>query len=138
MNKKTTQINKTHPPAEFDAMKVWREWFVKNERDWSEAITGMIKDDSVSGGLGQNFSASLVQQQALTKSMAEFMASLNIPTRDDFTALGERIGHIEDAIARIEALLVRTKTGSASDAPKLPRTRKAPRKSKQANRHDTE
>ncbi len=131
-------MSSTDPPADFDAMKAWREWFVKNERDWSEAITGMIKDDKVSRGLGREFNASLVQQQALTRTMAEFMASMNMPTRDDFTALGERIGQVEDAIARIEALLVQTKAGSASAAPKPPRTRKPPRKTGSAPRHDAE
>jgi hypothetical protein len=131
-------MSKTDPPADFDVMKAWREWFVKNERDWSEAMTRMMKDDNVSSGLGRQFNASLVQQQALTKSMAEFMASMNMPTRDDFTMLGERIGQVEDAIARVEALLVQTKIGSASDAPKPPRTRKAPRKTKADDRHDAE
>lgn len=121
-------MSKSHPVPEFDPMKAWREWFVKNERDWSESITRMLKDDKVSQGLGQEFNASLVQQQALTRNMADFMASMNMPTRDDFTALGERIGQVEDAIARIEALLVRTTAHGASDVPKPPRTRKPPRK----------
>lgn len=123
-------MSKSHPTPDFDPMKSWREWFVKNERDWSESITRLLKDDKVSQGLGQEFNASLVQQQALTRNMADFMASMNMPTRDDFTALGERIGQLEDAIARIEALLVRTMARNAGDVPKPPRTRRPPRKTK--------
>jgi hypothetical protein len=131
-------MSNSDTPADFDPMKAWREWFVKNERDWSESITAMIKEDKVSSGLGQKFNASLVQQQALTKSMAEFMASMNMPTRDDFTALGERIGQLEDSIARIEALLVQANAGSAGATAKPPRTRKPARKTKPASRHDAE
>lgn len=131
-------MSKSDSPANLDPMKAWREWFVKSERDWSEAITRMIKDDTVSRGLGQEFNASLVQQQALSKNMAEFMASMNLPTREDFAALGERIGQLEDAIARVEAMLVQLKTGSPAAAPKPPRTRKPPRKTNAADRHDAE
>jgi hypothetical protein len=130
-------MTKSDPPANLDPMKMWRDWFVKNERDWSESITRMIKDDSVSRSLGKEFNASLVQQQALTRSMAEFMAAMNLPTRDDLSALGERVGQLEDAIARVEALVVQLKSGSAAAAPRPPRTRKAPRKS-EASRHAAE
>ena len=58
------------PPANFDPMKAWRDWFVKNERDWSESITRLIKDDAVSSALGQELKAQLYQQQAFAKSMA--------------------------------------------------------------------
>lgn len=125
-------MTKSDPPAMPDPMKAWRDWFVKNERDWSESITRVIKDDAVSRSLGQEFNAALFQQQAVSKNMAEFMASMNLPTRDDFAALGDRLGQLEDAVARIEALLVEAKIGSAGAAAKTPRTRKPPRKTKAA------
>lgn len=116
--------------ANFDPMKAWRDWFVKNERDWSASMTSMIKEDSVSSALGQELKAQLYQQQALAKSMAGPMAAMNLPTRDDMTSLGERLGQLEDAVARIEALLVQTKAANTDPATKPPRTRKAPRASK--------
>jgi hypothetical protein len=115
------------PPANFDPMKAWREWFVKNEREWSESLTRIIKDDSVSSAMGQDLKAQLYQQQAFTKSMAGPMAKMNLPTRDDVMALGERLGQLEDAVARVEALLVQAQAGSPTAGPKPPRTRKAPR-----------
>ena len=123
-------MSKDETPAAFDPMKAWRDWFVKNERDWSESITRMIKDDSVSSALGQELKAQLYQQQAFAKSMAGPMARMNLPTRDELVALGERIGQLEDAVARVEALLVQAQAGSAHAPPKPPRTRKAPRASK--------
>lgn len=131
-------MTKSDPPAMPEPMKAWRDWFVKNERDWSESITRMLKDDAVSGGLGKEFNAALFQQQAVSKNMAEFMAAMNLPTHEDFAALGDRLGQLEDAVARVEALLVQTKTGSTTAAAKPPRTRKPPRKTKAADRHDAE
>ena len=112
-----------------DPLKAWRDWFVKNERDWSESITRLIKDDAVSSALGQELKAQLYQQQAFAKSMAGPMARMNLPTRDEVVALGERIGQLEDAVARVEALLVRAQA-SGPTAAKPPRTRKAPRATK--------
>jgi hypothetical protein len=64
------------------------------------------------------------------------MASMNLPTRDEMMALGERLGQLEDAVARVEALLVQTLAGSATEASKKPpRTRKPARKSKPDVRH---
>ena len=132
-------MSNSDTPASFDPMKLWRDWFVKNERDWSEAMTRMIKDDTVSQGLGTEFNASLVQQQAMKRNMADFMANMNLPTRDDLTAMGERLGQLEDAVARIEALLVRLgPAAAATPSPKPSRTRKPASKTQPANRHDAE
>ena len=125
-------------PPDFDPMKAWREWFVKNERDWSEAITTMIKDDKVSRGLGQEFNASVIQRQALAKQTSGFMSSMNLPTREDFVALGERVGQLEDAVARVEALLVQLHAGQVVESAKPPRTRQAPRKTRTGSRHAAE
>ena len=125
-------MSKNDPPANLDAMKAWRDWFVKNERDWSESLTNIIKGDAVSSGLGEELKAQLYQQQAFSKNMAGPMARMNLPTRDDVMALGERLGQLEDAVARVEALLVQKKAGNATEAQKPPRTRKAPRASKPA------
>jgi hypothetical protein len=125
-------MSKTDPPVHLDPMKAWRDWFVKNERDWSEQLTRVIKDDTVSRSLGQELNAALYQQQALTKSMAGPMAAMNLPTRDELMALAERFGRLEDSVARIEAALVQMQAGSTPAASKPPRTRKPPRAAKKA------
>lgn len=117
-------MNNEDSPANFDPMKAWRDWFLKNERDWSTSLTGVMKEDSVSSALGQQLTAQLYQQQAFAKSMAGPMANMNLPTRDEMMALGERLGRLEDAVARVEALLVQTNAGSATGAAKPSRTRK--------------
>jgi hypothetical protein len=131
-------MSKNDSPAAFDPMKAWRDWFVKNERDWSESLTRIIKDDTVSGALGQELKAQLYQQQAFAKSMAAPMAMMNLPTRDEMVALSDRIGQLEDAIARVEALLVKSQAGKPTAAPKPPRTRKAPRAAKSGGAHVAE
>jgi hypothetical protein len=128
-------MSKDDSPANLDPMKAWRDWFVKNERDWSESLTNIIKSEAVSSALGEELKAQLYQQQAFSKSMAEPMARMNLPTRDDLMALGERLGQLEDAVARVEALLVQSKASSATEAQKPARTRKPPRGSKSGGAH---
>ncbi|MGE4242982.1 hypothetical protein [Ramlibacter sp.] len=106
-----------------DPMKAWRDWFVKSERDWSEQLTSLMKDENVARLLGQEIHAGLYKQQMLAQSLAGPLAAMNVPTRDDLVAIGERIGRLEDAVARVEALVTRL---APLSAPRPARTRKAP------------
>lgn len=118
-----------------DPMKVWRDWFIQSEREWSEELTKLMKDDNVSRALGQEINAGLYRQQMMTQGMAVPLAMLNLPTREDITGLAERIGRIEDAVARVEAGLVQWRALQANTATKPPRTRKpAPAKKAAASR----
>ncbi|MFT3821969.1 MAG: hypothetical protein QM750_30860 [Rubrivivax sp.] len=112
-----------------DPLKAWREWFVKNEREWSESLTHLMQDDSVARTLGQGINAAVHRQQMFTQGLAGPMASMNLPSRADVVALGERIGQLEDVVARVEAALVRLQ---ASGAERPPRTRRAPPAAKPA------
>jgi len=110
-------------PAPMDPLKAWRDWFVQNERQWSESLTQILKSEPVARTVGQEINASLYRQQMMTQGMATSLQSMNVPTRDDMIALGERIGQLEDAVARIEALLVRMRSAKEVNA-KPARTRK--------------
>ena len=126
---KSAPAAKGPAPANLDPMKAWRDWFVTNEREWSESLTRLMKDENVARTLGQEINASLHRQQMFTRELAGPMAAMNMPSRDDIVALGERLGRLEDAVARVEAALVQMNAGvSTSPA----RTRKPPRKAKAA------
>jgi hypothetical protein len=131
-------MSKEELPANLEPMQAWREWFLKNERDWSESLARMIKTDAVSKTLGQELNAMLYGQQALAKNMAGPMAMMNLPTRAEMTALSERFGRLEDAVARIEAALVQMNFAAGKGAPQPPRTRKPARKTKRPARRDAE
>jgi hypothetical protein len=117
----TPATSKTAAPI--DPLKAWRDWFVQNERQWSESLTQILKSEPVARTVGQEINASLYRQQMMTQGMATPLQAMNVPTRDDVVALGERIGQLEDAVARIEALLVRMRSATEPTA-KPARTRK--------------
>src|SRR5438094_2753036 len=118
-------MSKSATPDWPDPMKAWREWFIKSEREWSESLTKMMKNDVVARTVGQEINANLYRQQMMKQGMAGPLAMMNMPTRDDVTALAERLGRLEDAVARVEAGLVQWRDSQAPQkAAKPPRTRK--------------
>ena len=115
------------PTAASDPLKAWRDWFVQNEREWSESLARVMQTEAVSRAVGREINAALHGQQMLTQGMAGPLAMLNLPTREDVVALGERVGRLEDAMARMEAMLVQVRGALAPDPARKPaRTRKAP------------
>jgi hypothetical protein len=113
-------------PDMFDPWKPWREWFIQNERAWSEEITKVMKHDMVAETVGKEINTGLLRQQMLTEGMSASLSFLNLPTKEDLVALGERIGRLEDSIARQEAVLTQLKSIALGDSSGVPRTRKYP------------
>ena len=121
---RVNDMSKKDSTPSFDPMKSWRDWIVKNEREWSESLSKVMKDETVARAMGQEVNASVYRQQMVSQAMAGPMAAMNMPTRDDVVALGERIGRLEDAVARVEALLVQM--GGATNVAGTRKTPKQP------------
>ena len=116
-------MNKKLQEMAADPMAAWRDWFVQSERGWSEDLTRMMQNEQVAKAMGQEIHAGLHRQQMLAETMAGPLGMMNLPSRDDLLALAERIGRLEDAVARVEASLNRA---APPAAPRPARTRKAP------------
>ncbi|HEX7440741.1 MAG TPA: hypothetical protein VF319_11670 [Caldimonas sp.] len=115
-----------------DPMRAWRDWFIGSEMEWSEALTRLMKDEAVAKTMGQDFGAALHRQQMFAEVIGKSLAALNLPSREEVLALGERMGRVEDGLASVQASLTQlrlalgaTVTPQAA-ADRLPRTRKAP------------
>jgi hypothetical protein len=113
-------------PRNLDPLKAWRDWFIQNERAWSEELTRMMKQDAVAQAIGKEINAALYGQQMLTQGMATWLGMSNLPTRDDILNLGERLGRLEDSVARQEVMLLQVRNSLGIAEPHAPpRTRKA-------------
>jgi hypothetical protein len=124
-----TTMSKKLQEMAADPMAAWRDWFVQSERQWSEGLTRLMQDEQVAKGMGQDIHAGLHRQQMMKESMAGPLGMMNLPSREDVLALADRIGRLEDAVARVEASLVRMAlpSPSAQAATARPaRTRKPP------------
>lgn len=116
-------------------VRLWREWFVKSEKAWSQAMTDAMGDERFSQGMGRYMQEALHTHRMFSESMAQYLANLNLPSRQDILDLGDRLGQVEDALAAVQVelreLRTRVAQGGAGSGPlaagsKPVRTRRPP------------
>jgi len=120
---------------ELNPVRLWREWFVKSEKAWSQAMTDMMGDERFSKGMGRYMQEALHTHRMFSESMAQYLANLNLPSRQDILDLSDRMGQVEDALAAVQVELRELRTRIAqgvsaapasSERPKPARTKRPP------------
>jgi hypothetical protein len=108
-----------------DPMRAWRDWFIGAERQWSESLSQLMKDEAVARAMGQDFNATLHRQKMFAEVVGQTLAAMNLPSRDEILALGERMGRIEDGLAAVQASITQLRLSPAVSAAvaRPPRTR---------------
>jgi len=106
-------------------VRLWREWFVKSEKAWSQAMTDMMGDERFSKGMGRYMQEALHTHRMFSESMAQYLANLNLPSRQDVLDIGDRLGQVEDALASVQVELRELRMrmaqgGAAGIAPSAP------------------
>lgn len=111
-----------HPP---DPFFMWRDWLSRSEKDWSTLLSDLTRDTPVGKTLGRQSQETLHLQRQLAETMAPLFAALNLPSRNDFLALGDRMGRLEDGLAAVQAELHRLRRAAPGAKPAATRRRKA-------------
>lgn len=88
-----------------DPVRLWREWFVKSEKAWSDALSEMMGDERFSRGMGRYVHEALHTHRMFSESMAQYLANLNIPSRGDILDMGDRLAHMEETLNQIQVEL---------------------------------
>ena len=86
-----------------EPMRMWREWVQKSEKQWSEALTGMMADEKSSKMFGHYFQEWLHAQNMFTEMVGQQLAALNLPSRADVLGVEDRLGGVEDALSTLTA-----------------------------------
>lgn len=115
-------------------MHLWRDWIAKNEAQWSETVSRMLKDEHISKVLNRQLGEMQLMHRQFSELAQASLAVANLPSRSDFEALDERMGRLEDGMARLSAAvsdlsqaLLASPSFTAPTSLKRPvRTRKAP------------
>lgn len=94
--------NETSTP---DFTEAWREWATQSERQWNEFFNQVMSTEEFSQGLGRNMDVFLHFQKTMNEAMGSFFTAMNVPTRTDVLALGDRLLAIENRLAALEAQL---------------------------------
>jgi SMC interacting uncharacterized protein involved in chromosome segregation len=109
----------------FDPVASWQDMLQKWEievNNWSSKLTETEQFGAV---MGQASKMTLVAQKAMADQMESLLRSLNLPSKTQVEALGERLDGIEEAIERLRLSL---EPGAAIPAP--PSTAPAPRRTR--------
>ena len=86
-----------------DFTEAWRQWTTQSERQWNEFFNQMMGTEEFSQSLGRNLDVFLHFQKTMNEAMGSFFTAMNVPTRTDVLALGDRMLAIENRLAALEA-----------------------------------
>lgn len=119
--------NETSAP---DFSEAWRQWATQSERQWNEFFNQMMGTEEFSQSLGRNLDVFLHFQKTMNEAMGSFFTAMNVPTRTDVLALGDRMLAIENRLAAIEAqlsaVLANPPAGGGAAKPSRPKRTKRP------------
>ena len=97
--------------TKFDPMGPWREVRDIYFEAWSKAMIDAVNSDAyaqASGALLEScLTAASPLRSALEKGMAQAFQQINLPSREDLSALSERLTHIEMRLDDMDAKLDR-------------------------------
>jgi acyl carrier protein phosphodiesterase len=98
-----TNTNPSTDWSQLNPQTLWRDWVVKSEQQWSEALSTLMKDERAGGALNTQVAQARMLQKQLGEMMHISLASSNLPSRSDIEALEERLGRVEDGLAALAA-----------------------------------
>jgi len=107
-------------------LDLWRQFLTDSERQWNGFFKDVLGTDTFSNAMNAWVETSLTVQRMVADNLERYYTAFNIPTHNDLTALGERMKGIEDALARIEAMLLASSPELIAPTPpqrKPPRTK---------------
>ena len=89
----------------FSPARLWRDWIVKSEAQWSETVSQLLKDERTGSALGRQLDEMQLMHRQFSELAQASLAAANLPSRSDFEALDERMGRLEDGLAQVAAAL---------------------------------
>ncbi len=90
-------------PNNLNPVALWRDWFVKCEAQWSDALSTAMKDQTTSGALTRQVDELRMMHRLFGEISQVSLAAANLPSRSDLEALDERLGRLEDGLAHVGA-----------------------------------
>jgi len=113
-----------------DPFGLWAQLAAKVEKVGNEAAQSSMKSAEFSALMNKALAGSMTARKALREAMRRYLEVMNLPSRDDITALGEQLRALEDRLVDVSAALERLDphagAGGRAAVPMPPRTRKPP------------
>lgn len=114
-------------PTSLDPFSLVRGLVSQLEKGFNEFANPLMKSDGFSQGANKAMSTAMVAKKLAQELTQRYFEALNIPSRSDVIALGDRLQALEDRLINIESTLNRLAGGASRPAVASPaRTRKPP------------
>ncbi|WP_322818288.1 poly(R)-hydroxyalkanoic acid synthase subunit PhaE [Tepidiforma sp.] len=113
-----------------DPLAMWREWVAQSERQWNAFLNQAMATDEFSKAMGRFMDFYLNLQKGMNETMSRYLQLVNMPSRQEVLALGERLSGIEERLVRIEGLLGGRMAGAEAPSPAATEVRRPPRTKK--------
>jgi BMFP domain-containing protein YqiC len=105
----------------FDPFTAWRDWLSQFERQANAFWNERMGTEEYNRLMSQMNQFSLESQKAMGAAAARTASALNLPTRDDFNALSQRLATVEERLRELEKSLGRSESASGRTEPTSPR-----------------
>lgn len=111
-----------------DPAALWRDAVAQWEKGINEIANETMGSSEFAKSMHGAMGTSLAAQKSIGDLMGRYLTSLNLPSREEVAALGERLSGIEGRLIRMTTLLERVAgpAGTSSAAPKVLRTKRPP------------
>ena len=90
-------------PTPADLIGPWKQVAEQAEQQWNQYFNQMMGTETFASMMGKHMEGYLAVQNTLAQNLERYMQSMNLPTRTDLTALGERLAAIETQISLLAA-----------------------------------
>lgn len=99
--------------TKLNPVNMWRDWIVRSEQQWSESISKLLKDEHAGGVLSKQVDEARMMHRQFSEMAQMSLAAVNLPSRADLEMLDERMGRLEDGLAKVGAELSRLRAALA-------------------------
>lgn len=96
-----SQAEPTQKPT-FDPFELWRQFYEANEQAWTKTIREITTTKDFAEAQGKLLESMLAFQRMMRDGMSAQLNSLNLPTRDDVSRLGELVLSLEEKIDQLD------------------------------------
>jgi hypothetical protein len=93
------------PDKANDPAAIWRGFLGDLETGFNSFANKAMESEGFSRAMNQAGGASIAAQKALGEAMEKYLTSMNLPSRTQFIAMGERLQGIENQLVEIKAML---------------------------------
>jgi len=99
-----------------EPMRMWREWYQKSEKQWSEMLTDIMADEKFGKSFGHLFQEWLHAQHMISELIGQQLATLNMPSRADMLDVRDRLGEVDDGLGQLTAEIAQLRQVSGRGA----------------------